>query len=86
MLAGCAAFHGFGGSPESTSSPLVPADFVPGDGPGAVKVLTRAQTAKVIDVPNGGQMSIWVKAPDGSVVEFGARPLLPDEAAAYPQS
>lgn len=65
---------------------LTPADFVKGDEPGAVKMLTREQTSKLIDVPNGGQMSIWVKAPDGSVVEFGVRPLLPDEAAAYLQN
>jgi hypothetical protein len=65
---------------------LVPVDFVSTDGPGFVKVLTREQTAKLMDVPNGGQMSIPVTAPDKSVVEFGVRPLLPDEAAEYLQN
>ena len=59
------------------------ADFPQGDEPGREKVLTRSQVAKLTDVPNGGQLQIWVKAPDGSLVTFAVRPLLPDEIAAY---
>ena len=43
--------------------------------------MDRDHTAKLTAVPNGGQQSIWVKAPDGSIVSFALRPLLPDEIA-----
>jgi hypothetical protein len=57
-------------------------DFPVGEEPGnRTKVLTRQQVAELIDVPSGGRSSIWVEAPDGSLVSFAVRPLLPDEAA-----
>ena len=62
---------------------LTLADFPAGDEPGRVKVLTRAQVALLAEVPNGGQLGIAVTAPDGSIVQFGLRPLLPDEVAAF---
>jgi hypothetical protein len=41
--------------------------------------MTRDEVQQLTNVPNGGQMGIWVKAPDGSLVEFAVRPMLPDE-------
>jgi hypothetical protein len=32
-----------------------------------------------MEVPNGGHIGIWVTTPDGANVQFGVRPLLPDE-------
>ena len=54
-----------------------------GDEPGRIKMLDSAHTAKLLDVPNGGHIGVWVTAPDGTVVQFGVRPLLPDEIAAF---
>ena len=40
-------------------------DFHPSDErPGDVMVMSREQVAKLTDVPNGGQMGIWVARPD----------------------
>jgi hypothetical protein len=54
-----------------------------GDEPGRIKMLDREHVAKLLDVPNGGHIGVWVTAPDGTVVQFGVRPLLPDEIAAF---
>jgi len=57
-------------------------DFPVGEEPGnRSKILDREHVAKLLDVPNGGHVGVWVTAVDGSVVSFGIRPLLPDEAA-----
>jgi hypothetical protein len=59
---------------------LEPADFPAGsDEPGRVKVLDREHVAKLLPVPNGGQMALWVKTADGKLYDFAVRPLLPDE-------
>jgi hypothetical protein len=59
---------------------LTKADFQASDErPGLIRVMTRDEVHELTTVPNGGQMGIWVNAPDGSVVEFAVRPLLPDE-------
>ncbi len=64
---------------------ILPSDFVAADQSAwAAKNLNRDQTAKLTDVPNGGQMSIWVKTPDGTLVDFSVRPLLPDESSTLP--
>jgi hypothetical protein len=60
---------------------LKPADFTKTDRRGAERVMTRGEVAKLISVPNGGQMAIWVKTPTGVNVEFAVRPLLPNEVA-----
>ena len=64
-----------------------PRDFVKADESAwATLSMSRAQVAKLTTVPNGGQLSIWVKAPDGSLLDFAVRPWLPEELAAQLQS
>jgi hypothetical protein len=55
-------------------------DFVPNtQTPGATLAMRRADVAKLTDIPNGGQASAWVTAPDGSLVSFALRPFLPGD-------
>ncbi|MGZ8800938.1 MAG: hypothetical protein ACXWXF_13345 [Aeromicrobium sp.] len=61
---------------------LTPDDFPAGDEPGGTKILDAGHVADLVEVPSGGQMGVWVEAPDGSLVQFAIRPLLPDEVAA----
>jgi hypothetical protein len=58
---------------------LTLADFPGGDEPGGQALLDKEHVGKLLDVPNGGHPGIWVVAPDDSLVQFGVRPLLPDE-------
>jgi hypothetical protein len=50
---------------------------------GRIKVLDAEHIAKLMDIPNGGHVGIWVTTPDGVNVQFGVRPLLPDEVEAF---
>ena len=50
---------------------------------GRIAFLTPEQVAKLIEVPNGGHFGVWVRTPDGVNVQFGVRPLLPDEVEAH---
>jgi len=50
---------------------------------GRIAFLDADQVAKLMEVPNGGHVGIWVEAPDGTNVQFGVRPLLPDEVEAF---
>ena len=61
---------------------LTPADFPAGDEPGGTQVLDAEQVAELVEVPSGGSMGVWVETPNGELVSFAIRPLLPDEAAA----
>jgi hypothetical protein len=82
-------FADTGGSPAEGVEPIdwpwtdiQPSDFVAADEQAwHVKILDRDHASKLTAVPNGGQLSIWVTAPDGSLVDFALRPLLPDEVA-----
>jgi hypothetical protein len=57
-----------------------PADFQAGTVTSRLEaILDRDHVAKLLAVPNGGHAGVWVTAPDGSVVQVGVRPLLPDE-------
>ena len=49
------------------------------DEPGSrIKMLDKEHVAKLLDVPNGGHIGVWVTEPDGTtVVQLGVRPLLP---------
>lgn len=63
---------------------LTLADWPKAEEPGnRIKMLDREHVAKLLDVPNGGHFGVWVTAPDDSVIQFGVRPLLPDEIAAF---
>jgi hypothetical protein len=42
-------------------------------------VLDREHVALLLELPTGGHAGIWVSAPNGTVVQLGIRPLLPDE-------
>ena len=57
-------------------------DFSAGDEPGRIANLDREHVADLLEVPNGGHGGIWALDPDGNPVQFGVRPLLPDEIAA----
>ncbi len=57
-------------------------DFPAGDEPGGIAHLDAEHVSKLIEVPNGGHPGIWVRDPDDNLVQFGVRPLLPDEQAA----
>ncbi len=77
------------GMGEPTSEPiawpwddLTTDDFQAGDEPGAIAILDAEHVAELVDVPSGGNMGVWVETPDGELVSFAIRPLLPDEAAA----
>lgn len=61
-------------------------DFPAGDEPGGIAHLDAEHVAKLLEVPNGGHIGIWVEDPDGNLVQFGVRPLLPDEQAAVEAS
>ncbi len=61
-------------------------DFPRGDEPGAIRMMTAEEVAELVEVPNGGALAIWVEAPDGELVQFAVRPLLPDEQAAVEAS
>lgn len=79
---------GFGEPPVAPKAwpwdDLTPADWPVAEEPGnRIKMLDREHVAKLLDVPNGGHFGVWVTAPDDSVVQFGVRPLLPDEIAAF---
>lgn len=50
---------------------------------GRIYFLDAEHVAKLIEVPNGGHIGIWVTTPDGTNVQFGIRPLLPDEVEAH---
>jgi hypothetical protein len=54
-------------------------DFPAGDEPGGIAILDAEHVSKLMDVPNGGTPGIWVHDPDGTLVQLGVRPLLPDE-------
>ncbi len=57
-------------------------DFViVGDAQGGVAFLDAEHVSKLLEVPNGGHPGIWVTDPDDNFVQFGVRPLLPDEQA-----
>lgn len=58
---------------------LTVADFPGGDEPGGLAILDAEHVAKLLEVPNGGHPGVWVEDPDGNLVQFGVRPLLPDE-------
>ncbi len=85
-------FDNMGGGPADGVEPIAwpwsdvqPSDFVkPDESAWAMLSMSRDQVAKLTTVPNGGQLSIWVKAPDGSLVSFALRPWLPEELAAQP--
>jgi len=63
---------------------LTVADWPDAEEPdGRIKVLDSEHVAKLMEVPNGGHIGIWVTTPDGTNVQFGVRPLLPDEVEAY---
>ncbi len=65
---------------------LTPADWPknPDEPMNSVKMLDKEHVAKLLDVPNGGHIGVWVTEPDGTtVVQFGIRPLLPDEIATF---
>lgn len=63
---------------------LTLADWPKAEEPGnRIKMLDREHVAKLLDVPNGGHVGVWVTAPDDSVVQLGVRPLLPDEIATF---
>jgi hypothetical protein len=83
-------FEGFG---EPTAEPLdwpwddlSVEDFPRGDEPGAIRMMTRDEVAELVEVPNGGAQAIWVTTPDDMLVQFAARPLLPDEEAVVESS
>lgn len=58
----------------------------PGDEPGSRSLnMPRELVGQLVEVPSGGQMSIWVETPDGTLVQFALRPLLPDEIAGLPE-
>jgi hypothetical protein len=50
---------------------------------GRIAFLDAAHVARLMDVPNGGHTGVWVSTPDGVNVQFGVRPLLPDEVEAH---
>ncbi len=50
---------------------------------GRIAFLNADHIAKLVEVPNGGHFGIWVTTPDGVNVQFGIRPLLPDEVEAH---
>jgi hypothetical protein len=58
---------------------LTPADFPAGDEPGGIKILDAEHVSKLLEVPNGGHVGVWVNDPDGNLVQLAVRPLLPDE-------
>jgi len=58
---------------------LTVADFPAGDEPGGIAHLDAEHVSNLLEVPNGGHPGIWVEDPDGNLVQFGVRPLLPDE-------
>lgn len=60
---------------------IAPADFPAGDEPGRTKLLSSEHVGELTELPSGGHMSIWVETPDGELVSFALRPLLPDEVA-----
>jgi hypothetical protein len=62
---------------------LTPDDFPAGDEPGGSKVLDAEHVAELVEVPSGGNQSVWVEGEDGTLYSFAIRPLLPDEAAAF---
>jgi hypothetical protein len=63
---------------------LTVADWPDAEEPdGRIKVLDSEHVAKLMDVPNGGHIGIWVGTPEGTNVQFGVRPLLPDEVEAF---
>jgi hypothetical protein len=57
-------------------------EFPAGDELGGTAVLDREHVAKLMEVPNGGHPGVWALDPDGNAIQFGVRPLLPDEIAA----
>lgn len=61
-------------------------DFPVGDEPGDVKILDKEHVEKLLAVPNGGHPGVWVTDSDDKLVQFGVRPLLPDEDAAVDAS
>jgi hypothetical protein len=56
-------------------------DFPAGDEPGGTAVLDREHVAEILEVPNGGHPGVWALDPEGNPIQFGVRPLLPDEIA-----
>ena len=82
-----AIFKGYGEPPgEAIAWPwanLSLADFPQGDEPGREKVLTRAQVAKLTDVPNGGQLEIWVRGTRWVAGDLRSQAAAADEIAAY---
>jgi hypothetical protein len=60
---------------------VTPDDFPTGDEPGGSQILDAAHVAELVEVPSGGQQSVWVEAEDGTLYTIAIRPLLPDEAA-----
>ena len=61
-------------------------NFPSGDEPGGIAHLDAEHVAKLIDVPNGGHIGVWVEDPDGNLVQLAVRPLLPDEQQAFEES
>jgi hypothetical protein len=63
---------------------LTVADWPDAEEPdGRIKMLDADHIGKLMEVPNGGHVGIWVTTPDGVNVQFGVRPLLPDELEAF---
>ena len=58
---------------------VMPGDFARGDGPDAVRTMTRDDVAALVEVPNGGALGLWATTPDDELVQFALRPLLPEE-------
>jgi hypothetical protein len=66
---------------------LTVADWPDAEEPdGRIAFLDAEHVAKLTDVPNGGHIGIWVTTPDGTNVQFGIRPLLPDEIELFNNS
>lgn len=63
---------------------LTVADWPDAEEPdGRIKMLDAEHIAELMEVPNGGHIGIWVTTPDDTNVQFGVRPLLPDEVEAF---
>jgi hypothetical protein len=48
-----------------------------------VALLSRDQVMKLLVVPNGGHIGVWVTAPGGEPAQLAVRPLLPEEEPVF---
>lgn len=59
---------------------IAPVEFVSdGDGPDAIRTMTRDEVSALVEVPNGGALGLWATTPEDELVQFAVRPLLPEE-------